>query len=261
MKMSLDSHEAMLAAIREIGFIPFFQCPVPGFSIQEMTPPEHWFDSSDDLGPWDWKVDVVQSGEIAYGKFLCGGKAGFATVEWYAHIMNWRRSLPKYRPDAGSHPKGGKSSAKALPAKAESKVLAAMEAQGSISSKDIRQLLGVKKAAADALVARLAQMARLLAGDIQRVYRGPELKYSGWQTCSYCSPEALFGADLESVRGAANPSGGRLFGGFSPFSEPAAAANPLDPGCSPEESRKKLAGRIREFFPSATDKAISKILD
>ena len=175
--------------------------------------------------------------------------------------MNWRRSLPKYRPDAGSHPKGGKSSAKALPAKAESKVLAAMEAQGSISSKDIRQLLGVKKAAADALVARLAQMARLLAGDIQRVYRGPELKYSGWQTCSYCSPEALFGADLESVRGAANPSGGRLFGGFSPFSEPAAAANPLDPGCSPEESRKKLAGRIREFFPSATDKAISKILD
>lgn len=254
MKMSLDSHEAMLAAIREIGFVPFFQCPVPGFSIQEMTPPEHWFDSSDDLGPWDWKVDVVQSGEIAYGKFLCGGKAGFATVEWYAHLMNWRRSLPKYRPDAGAK-----------------KVLAAMEDQGSISSKDIRQMLGVKKAAADALVARLAQMTRLLAGDIQRVYRGPELKYSGWQTCTYCSPEALFGADIPggstkrkdipvSQNGKATASP-RVFGGFSPFSEPAAAANPLDTGCSPEESRKKLAGRIREFFPSATDKAISKILD
>ena len=88
--MKLVSPESMLAAIREIGLLPFFQGPVAGFSVQEMTPPEHWFDTSDDLGPWDWKVDVVQSGEIAYGKFIRGGKAAFATVECYAHLMNWR---------------------------------------------------------------------------------------------------------------------------------------------------------------------------
>ena len=27
-----------------------------------------------------------------------GGKAAFATVDWYSELMNWRRSLAKYRP-------------------------------------------------------------------------------------------------------------------------------------------------------------------
>ena len=175
--MKLVSPESMLSAIREIGLIPFFKGPVAGFSVQEMTPPEHWFDTSDDLGPWDWKVDVVQSGEIAYGKFIRGGKAAFATVECYAHLMNWRRSLPASEPDPAGR-----------------KVLDLMSAQGSVSSKDIRSLLGVKKNVADAVVTRLMWQTRLLIGDIQRVYRGPTLKYSGWQTCTFCAPEALFGA-------------------------------------------------------------------
>lgn len=39
-------------------------------------------------------------GDITYGKFL-GGKAAFATVEFYTHLMNWRQSLPKYRAALG----------------------------------------------------------------------------------------------------------------------------------------------------------------
>ena len=228
--MKIVSPESMVAAIREAGIIPFFKGPVPGFSVEEMTPPEHWFDSSEELGPWDWKIAAVQSGDIAYGKFLCGGKAAFATVEWYAHLRNWRLSQARFEPDAAGR-----------------KVLELMEKQGSVGSKDIRLLLGLKKAAADGVVTRLANGTRLLIGDIQRVYRGPTLKYSGWQTCTFCTPEALFGAE-DAVP---------VFGGFSPFS----AEDPLDTGCTPAESFDALLGHLRELLPEAREKDIRKMLE
>ena len=228
--MKIVSPESMVAAIREAGIIPFFKGPVSGFSVEEMTPPEHWFDSSDDLGPWDWKIAAVQSGDIAYGKFLCGGKAAFATVEWYAHLRNWRLSQARFEPDAAGR-----------------KVLELMEKQGSVGSKDIRLLLGLKKAAADGVVTKLANGTRLLIGDIQRVYRGPTLKYSGWQTCTFCTPEALFGAE-DAVP---------VFGGFSPFS----AEDPLDTGCTPDESFAALLGHLRKLLPGAREKDIRKMLE
>ena len=80
--LPVDSPEAMEAAIRSCGIIPFFENPIPGYSIEEMTPREYWFDGEEDtLGPWDWKIYAVQSGEIAYGKFLGGGKAALATAD------------------------------------------------------------------------------------------------------------------------------------------------------------------------------------
>ena len=266
----------MCDAIRSAGIIPFFRGPVPGFSIEELTPPEHWFYTSEELGPWDWKIAAVQSGDIAYGKFLCGGKAAFATVEWYAHLRNWRLSLPEFEPDAG-----GLS------------VLRLAAKQGSVSSADIRHLLNLKKAAADGVSSRLMHQCRLLIGDIERVYRGPSLKYSGWQHCSFCTPEALFSADVAPVGEVAPPSGVRpsgsphhpfgtvpplshrgcdvpqgehlpdspspaplLFGGFSPFS----AEDPLDVGCTPQESLAALLNHLRELLPSVSDAALMRLL-
>lgn len=255
----LESAESMVAAIKELGIVPFFRGPVPGYSIQEMTTPDHWFDSSDDLGPWDWKIDAVQSGDIAYGKFINGGKAAFATVEWYAHLMNWRRSLTKYRPDGN-----------------ETMILKALHESGDIGSKEIRQMLGVKKGAADNVVAKMSQKTLLLVGDIQRVYKGPTLSYKGWQTCSFCTPEALFGGEAAGPDAGGEFAGGPdvggdgsgrqgpgpdtrkvFFGGFSPFS----SENPLDTGCSPAESRARLAEHIRQIAPGATEKALAKLLD
>ena len=249
---AVTSPDAMCDAIRAAGIIPFFKGPVPGFSIEELTPPEHWFYSSDELGPWDWKIAAVQSGDIAYGKFLCGGKAAFATVEWYAHLRNWRLSLPEFRPDS-----------------AGVEVLRLAAEQGSVSSADIRHLLGLKKAAADGVSSRLMHQCRLLIGDIERVYRGPSLKYSGWQHCSFCTPEALFSADVAPGAAGLAPSAPAgehlpdspssapvLFGGFSPFS----ADDPLDVGCSPQESLAALLGHLREILPSVPDAALQQLL-
>ena len=78
--LQVNSPEAMIAAIKACGIIPFFENAIAGYSIEEMTPRAYWFDGEEGtLGPWDWKIDAVQTGEIAYGKFLCGGKAAFAT--------------------------------------------------------------------------------------------------------------------------------------------------------------------------------------
>ena len=94
---TVTSAETMLGAIEALGIVPFFENPIPGYSIEEMTAKENWFDGQDDLcrTPWDWKIPCVQSGDVAYGKFLWGGKAAFATVDWYSELMNWRRSLAK----------------------------------------------------------------------------------------------------------------------------------------------------------------------
>lgn len=170
----IDSPAAMLQVIREFRLIPFFVNPVAGWSIEEHTAPGCWF-TDDILGPWDWKIDCVQSGDVVYGKYLWGGKAAFATPDVYKEIINWRRSLPKYMPTAE-----------------QTKVLDYMHENGSVSVAEVRRLLGVKKSAADALLSRLQMQTRVVTGDITRVYRGSDLHYSGWQRSSFCAPEALF---------------------------------------------------------------------
>ena len=142
--------QAMHALIMEYGILPFFENPVPGFSVEEHTPPEHWF-TDESMGPWDWKIHCVQSGDVAYGKFLWGGKAAFATVEVYRELMNWRRAQPKYQPTPDHR-----------------KVLEFVAENGSVSIAEVRKLLGVKKSAADAVIARLMQQTRLVTGDIPR---------------------------------------------------------------------------------------------
>ena len=208
----------MVEAVREMGIIPFFTCHIPGYSIQEMTAPGCWFGGDDDpLGPWDWKIDCVRSGDIAYGKFLCGGKAAFATVKWYKELMNIRRAT--LEPDAN-----GK------------KILGFLQENGSISIREVRNLLGVKKSAADAAIGRLQHQCRVVTGDITRVYRGPSLKYSGWQVSSFCTPEDLFGSDAAFT----------LFPGF-PSS---LAKDRLRTSNSPEESLEALATHILSVLPS-----------
>ena len=216
------SPESMHRLILEYGILPFFENPVAGYSVEEHTAPENWF-TDESLGPWDWKIDCVQSGDIAYGKFLWGGKAAFATVEVYRELMNWRRSQEKNRPTED-----------------QAKVLAYMEEDGSISIAEVRKLLGVKKSAADALMAKLQYQTRVVTGDIMRVYRGSDLHYSGWQRSSFCSPESLFEDD-------AFP-----FPGFKPRS--------LLSELTPEESLSFLMDTVRSHAGPVPDRQLRKML-
>ena len=223
----VTSPESMYETIMELGLVPFFENPVPGYSIEEMTPPQFWFDGDGAaLGPWDWKIFAVQSGDIAYGKFLWGGKAAFATLDWYGHLLNWRRSQPKYQPTAPQR-----------------QILAYLEQYGSIGIREVRGLLGVKKSEADTLITRLQLQCRVVTGDILRVYRGEDLHYNGWQRSSFCTPEALF----EAPSGAAG----------NPFFSGSGLSIPT---CPPEESLAALIAHVQKIAPEATGAQIRKML-
>jgi len=216
------NQEGMLGLVKEYKLIPFFVNSIPGYSVEEHTPYELWF-TEENLGPWDWKIDCLQSGDVAYGKFLCGGKAAFATVDVYREIMNWRRSQVKYQPTAE-----------------QMKVLDYLNAHGSISVAEVRELMGIKKAAADALLAKLQMQTRIITGVISRVYRGIDLKYSGWQRSSFCTPEALF-EEMDFP-----------FPGYKPRT--------LKSSLTPEESLEFLKETIRGICGDVPDKILMKIL-
>jgi len=220
--------DAMIETVLELGIVPFFENPIRGWSIEELTPREFWFDG-DELGPWDWKIACVQSGEIAYGKFLWGGKAAFATVEFYRELMNYRRSLPKFQP-----------------ARQQLAVMDYVAENGSIGIREVRQLLGVKKSAADSVIARLENQTRLVIGDFQRVYRGADLHYNGWQTASFCRPEDLFVSD--AVPG--------------PFQKIFGSGTSLQTERTPSESLEYLKDHIRSICTSCVpdDKTLMKAL-
>ncbi len=212
--LQIDSPEAMYAAIKACGIIPFFENAITGYSIEEMTPRAYWFDGEEGtLGPWDWKIFAVQTGEIAYGKFLCGGKAAFASPDCYRDLINWRRSLPRY----------------AL-RESDRKAYEAVCEAGGLTTRELRRICGLKKGQMDAICTRLEQQTRLVIGDFERVYKGQFLEYSGWQLATLCRPEDLFEFDLDA-----------------PFR-------------SPQESYGRLAERIRETVPDATDAQIKQLL-
>ena len=213
---------SMLALVREYRLVPFFENPIAGYSVEEHTPPEFFF-SDDELGPWDWKIDCIQSGDVAYGKFLWGGKAAFATVDVYRELMNWRRAQPKYTPNAE-----------------QQKVLDYMSAQESITVPEVRKLLNAKKSVADNLLAKLQMQTRLVTGDIERVYRGADLKYSGWQRSIFCAPESLFD-DLDCP-----------FPGYKPRT--------LKSGLTPSESLDYLKETVRSICGDVSDNLLMKLL-
>ena len=214
--------ESMLDLIRQYRIVPFFSNPIPGYSIEEHTPLDCWF-TEDNLGPWDWKIDCVQSGEIAYGKFLWGGKAAFATVDVYRELMNWRRSKAAYAPTADRQ-----------------RILDFVDGQGSVSVSEVRKLLGIKKSAADALLGKLQMQTRILTGDITRVYRGPELSYAGWQRSTFCTPESLF-EELDFP-----------FPGFKPRT--------LKSALTPDESYAFVKDCVRAVCGDVPDRLLYKML-
>ena len=234
--LSVKSPETMIGTIRELGIVPFFVNSIQGYSIEERTFPEFWF-TSEELGPWDWKIEAVRAGDIAYGKFL-HGKSSFATSVWYRKLMDYRRAQPKYQPQG-----------------IDAEVLAAVRKAGSMSSRELRKIFGVKKAAMDSIMTRLEMGTWLIIGDIERVYRGQDLRYSGWQLASVCPPEDFFGFDKAPETPKEERFGFTKFSGF--FEDGGRETGSAESDDSPYES---LMEHIRSIRPSASDKEIAKLL-
>lgn len=267
----IDSPESMSAAIRRAGIVPFVRSGIPGWSVEEMTAPGCWFmddDAEGVLGPWDWKIEVIAEGDIAYGKFI-RNKAAFATVEWYAHLMNYRRSLPQYRMAVGEA-YAGRTLMDRLYRLLSPTLLSAIREYGSVEGSDIRKILSertspqlraqiggslekyllpeVKRTAADYLNQYLEMGTWTVVGNFKRVYRGPNLEYKGWQKSSITTPDALFGP---MFAGEDEPFWAKAIGERSAS---------LTPDCTPEESRQAIVDKIHENFPDAPAGDLLKLI-
>lgn len=322
-KSLIYSGESMIERIRELGIVPLFRSGVPGYSIEEMTSPDCWFTTSDQLGPWDWKVEAVQQGDIVYGKIL-GGKAAFATLEWYQHLMNYRRNLPRYRVALGETGGPGKKSPtitgkKAKPTRSEilmkhlaPAALNYIKVYGSGEARDLRQAISeavtpallralgpaykanltpvVKKSISDTVVQFLEMGTWIIAGDIRRVYRGPNLEYHGWQRASLARPEDLYGltigtdsgSEIGSNSGTRTGFNTRSGNGIAPKATATAHASHSDSPipswarrfedpepvystqsplcCTPEQSRDILVNHIKNLFPDYEKEILKMIL-
>ncbi|MBR5018401.1 MAG: hypothetical protein IKX53_02050 [Bacteroidales bacterium] len=249
----IDSPESMIAAIRHFGVLPFFRCSIPGWSVEDLTAPGCWFSDDEDtfLGPWDWKIDAVREGDIAYGKFL-GGKAAFATVPWYRELMNWRRSQPQYKMAEGGRFRTTTTHDRLLKRLAPV-ALAAIREAGALEARELRLICSaaekapVKKITMDSVIQYLQMGTWTVIGDFERVYLGPDLHYAGWQRASNTTPDELFAAPILPFTGKI-PSGNAPASNLSP-------TNPLATPLSPAASRDRLIAHISRFFP-ATDPSV-----
>lgn len=270
----IDGPERMVEAVRAFGVLPLFKCPVEGWSVQELTAEGCWFDEDDVLGPWDWKIDCVREGDIAYGKFV-GGKAAFATVGWYRHLMNWRRSIPRFSMDGSVSPFCANASV-TLPGKPSdislkqisSVALDAVKTHGSLGSKDLRRIcssalgMQIRKSMMDSALAYLQMGTWVVVGDIQRVYRGAELRYSGWQLSSNTTPELLFGGEI-GKNAVADSQEHKSAKSEIPFWAKRFLSEPdqtLMVECSPEESRGRIISHVLGLFPHADETAVCRLI-
>ena len=166
------------------GIVPFFRNSIPGFSIEEHTPPGLWFSDEQD-GPWEWKGPVIRQTACAYGKFF-QNKAAFISRTWFPDFANWRRD--GYDFDARYDDGQAKS--------ADKYVFDLLDGQDSLLSKDLKRLGGFGKKGRkgfDTIITRLQMQGYVTTADFEYQLDKSGRVY-GWGVARYATPERHFGA-------------------------------------------------------------------
>ena len=126
----ITSAEELEALVQQMGFLPFFACSIPHFSVEEFTPGHYWFVEGQD-GPWEWRMEAARRGAVAYGK-LFSKKAGLVSREWYPDLANYRRD--GYDFDARYED--------GLAGYREKQIMDVLLREGPMLSKDLKRLAG-----------------------------------------------------------------------------------------------------------------------
>lgn len=230
MKRPLESSTDVEERCLELGFLPFFRCGIPGFSIEEMIAREYWF--TDEEGAWEWKGPIIREGHCAYGKFF-NRKAGFVSRAWLPDWINYRRSRP-LAPNEDT-------------AALDDVVMQVILAEGSATIQELRHLLGFargrkrrtapaagseeypeeEKIALDPILTRLQMEARLVIADFEYAVDRHGNPY-GWGMARYAAPETLYG--------------------------------PLPAEGTPAESFERIRDHFRRMFPEEPESRLRKLI-
>lgn len=217
---SIHSLSDLSQMVREWGFLPLLKNKIPGFSVEEHTPPELWFADNTD-GPWEWKGPVIKETGCAYGKFF-QGRAGFISAEWFPDFANYRRD--GYDFDARYED--------GLARRQDKMVYDILAGSPSLLSKEWRRLAGIpKRGEFDSIVSRLQMQGYVTTIDFEYAKDRHGNSY-GWGLARYAVPEEHF--------------------------EDTFTGHVYDR--EPEESKKKIREYLRSMLPQAAEKQIDGII-
>ena len=217
----MNTPQAVRDTVLQLGFLPFFRNEIPGFSIEEHTPPELWF--TELPGPWEWKGQLASEGDCVYGKFF-RGRAGFISMDWFPAFANYRRDGYDFdaRYDDG------------LASRRELELFEILAQRGSLLSKDLRNLAGYGKGGEkgfETLITRLQMQSYVIITDFAYALDKHGREY-GWGIARYGTPEARFGEDWLAEA----------------YQE------------APETSRQRVCAHLRGLFPDASEKQLRRLL-
>ena len=218
---TLRSPEDVRETVGRLGFLPFFRNEIPGYSIEEHTPPALWF--TEVPGPWEWKGELARDKDLVYGKFF-RGRAGFISRDWFPAFANYRRDGYDFdaRFDDG------------LASLRDKRLYDIAAERGSLSSKELKVLAGYGKGGEkgfDGRVTRLQMQTYLLISDFVYALDRYGREY-GWGIACYATPEHRFGEDwlAEAYRE------------------------------DPARSRERVYAHLQGLFPEASEKQLHRLL-
>lgn len=183
--------DELAALTEEVGFLPFFRCGVPGWSLEENIDPSVWF--TEENGPWEWKGQLAREKRLVYAK-LIRRKAAFVSLRWFPDLCNWRRDGYDFegRCDDGLVPH------------ADRLVMEYVQARGPVRSREVRQQCGAAKGF-DIALGRLMMQTFIINRDF--VYETDRFgQRYGWGVSLLDTPENLFGEELVNAAEGRTPA-------------------------------------------------------
>lgn len=221
----IDSKEALIWAIEEYGFLPFFANSIEGFSVEEHVAWDCWYNNSgDSFWPaWEWKGPVIRETGCAYGKFF-ERKACFISPEWFPDFANRRRDGYDFdaRYDDG------------LAALKDKQLYDLIDANAPILTKELKELGNYRKGGVkgfDTIITRLQAQCYVVISDFVYMKDKHGEPY-GWGVAEYSTPERMMGerfTDAVYRR-------------------------------TPEESYERILSHFREMFPHEDEGALRRFL-
>ena len=228
-----DTWQALVDRIDELGFLPFFANELPGFSAEEQVSPRYWWTDDPERDPWLWRERIASGGRMAYGKFF-DKKAGFISLRWLPHFVNFRRNGYDFdaRWSEGLANRREKAVMDFYLGEDEAGELIYREPR--IMSTDLKQLAGFGPGGEKnfpGIVTGLQMQLYLVIAEFRRRESRRGKRY-GMPVSILLPPEALWGR--EAVCGA--------------YSIP------------PAESRRRIAAHMQTLYPGATEQIITKLI-
>ena len=209
--------------IEEIGFMPFFECSIEGFSVEERTDPDYWWAGEPAFDPWEWRAQIAREGKIVYGRFF-NKKTGSISKKWFPYFANLRRDGYDFE----SLWDDEKASVR------QKKIMDLFDDRTRLFSYEIKDKAGFGKGGLknfDGTITSLQMHTYLCMSDFQKRRNKKGAEY-GWDVAVYSTPEHIYG--YKHVTKAYGESCG--------------------------ESYERIAKQLRKHFKDADEKAVKRLI-